>query len=394
MQAFLSLLKGKKVNVKPLISAVFSIGEAEKAYDLLIRGEKRRLGILLKYDSSKYVSAAGKIALPERVIEISSKAVKGKINVAVIGAGSFAKGVLLPLMSKIPDYNLRAIVSATGIKAKQTALKYGAEYCTTDYKEVLEDEKVDLVIITTRHNLHYLMIVDAAKAGKAIYVEKPMCLREKELGKIVKVISETRVPLVVGFNRRYSPLSVKAKELLKQKHSPYLINYRVNAGFIPKTHWVQDPEVGGGRIIGECCHFFDLFNYLIESNVENITVETIPVNDSTVVANDNVAITIRWKDGSLTVLTYTSLGHAGLPKERIEIFVNGSSIVIDNFRKMRLFGFKEKDVTLKREDKGHFQQLVELARLLKGEKSNIVSFQEYIKAMKITFKTWNTMRSS
>jgi len=386
MQAFLSLLKDKKVNVKPLISAVFSIGEAEKAYDLLIRGEKRRLGILLKYDSSKYVSAAGKIALPERVIEISSKAVKGKINVAVIGAGSFAKGVLLPLMSKIPDYNLKAIVSATGINAKQTALKYRAEYCTTDYKEVLEDENVDLVIITTRHNLHYLMIVDAAKAGKAVYVEKPMCLREEELDEIVKVISETKVPLVVGFNRRYAPLILKAKELLMRKHRPYLINYRVNAGFIAKTQWVQDPEVGGGRIIGECCHFFDLFNYLIGSDVEHVSVEAVPVNNSTVVANDNVAVTIRWKDGSVSVLTYIALGHVGLPKERMEVFADGSSIVMDDFREMWLYGFEERHVRLKKRDKGHYQELVELAKFLRGEKSNIISFQECVKVMRITFE--------
>ena len=207
MQAFLSLLNQKKVNVEPLITAVFPIDEAEKAYDLLLRAKQSPLGILLKYDPSKYVSVTGKIVSPKK-LEVSPRTVKGKINVAVIGAGNFAKGVLLPLMSKIPYYNLRAIVSATGINAKQTALKYGAEYCTTDYNEVLNDEEVNLVIITTPHHLHYPMIMDAAKARKAIFVEKPMCLTEEELNKIVKAISETKVPLVVGFNRRYSPLSL------------------------------------------------------------------------------------------------------------------------------------------------------------------------------------------
>ena len=394
MQAFLDLLKEKKVDVNPLVSSVFPIEEAEKAYDLLIRGKKKPLGVLLKYDASKHFSKTGKVVLPEMVIEISPRAVKGKINVAVIGAGGFAKGVLLPLVSKFPDYNLRTIVSATGIKTKQTALKYGAEYCTTDYKEVLEDENVDLVIITTRHNLHYLMIVDAAKAGKAIYVEKPMCLREEELDEIVKAVSEAKVPLVVGFNRRYAPLILKAKELLMRKHRPYLINYRVNAGFIPKTRWVQDPEVGGGRIIGECCHFFDLFNYLIMSDVEHVTVETVPVNNSTVVANDNVAVTMRWKDGSVSVLTYTALGHVGLPKERMEVFADGSSMVMDDFRDMWLYGFEERHIRLKKQDKGHYQELVELARFLKGEKSNIISFQECVKAMKITFGVQKLLRET
>ena len=391
MQAFLSLLKDKKVNVKPLINAVFSINEAEKAYDLLIRGEKRPLGILLKYDPSKYVSAAGKIALPEKLIEISPRAVKGKINAAVIGVGGFAKGALLPFMSKIPDYNLRAIVSATGINAKQTALKYGAEYCTTDYKEALDDEEVDLVVITTPHNLHYRMIVDAAKAGKAIYVEKPMCLREEELNEIVKVISKMKVPFIVGFNRRYAPVALKAKELLGSMHGPCLINYRVNAGFIPKTHWVQDPEVGGGRIIGECCHFLDLFNFFIESEVESMSAVSIPVNNATVVADDNVVVTVKWADGSLATLVYTALGHVGLPKERIEIYADGSSMVIDDFKSMELYGLNEKNIRMK-QDKGHYQELIELARFLKGEKSNIISFQECVKAMKITFGVQKLLR--
>lgn len=392
MQAFLNLLKDKKVNVNALINAVFPIDEAEKAYDLLISDEKKPLGILLKYKPFPYFSPIGKTALSEKTIEISPRIVKGKINVAVVGAGSFAKGTLLPLISKISDYNLKAIVTSTGINAKQTALKYKAEYCTTDYKEVLGDDNVNLVIISTRHNLHYPMIIDAAKAGKAIYVEKPMCLNEDELEKIVEVVSESKVPLIVGFNRRYSPLPAKAKELLKQKHGPYMINYRVNAGFIPKTHWVQDPEVGGGRIIGECCHFFDLFNYLIGSDLEDIKIEVVPVNNTTVVANDNVVVTMRWKDGSLTMLTYTSLGHMDLSKERIEIFADKSSIIIDDFKEMKLYGFQERSIKLKKQDKGHYGELTELAKFLKGEKSNIISFQECVKAMKITFGIQKIMR--
>jgi len=213
-----------------------------------------------------------------------------------------------------------------------------------------------------------------------------MCLSEEELDEIVKAITKTKIPLVVGFNRRYAPLATKAKELLKQKHRPYLINYRVNAGFVPRTHWVQDPEVGGGRIVGECCHCFDFFNYIIESEVESICALGIPVNNTTVISNDNVVGTMKWADGSLATLTYTALGHSDLPKERIEIYADTSSIVIDDFKNMELYGFKGKGIRMKRQDKGHYQELVELAKLLKNEKSNIVSFQECVKAMKITFK--------
>ncbi|UCE10723.1 MAG: Gfo/Idh/MocA family oxidoreductase, partial [Candidatus Thorarchaeota archaeon] len=239
---------------------------------------------------------------------------------------------------------------------------------------------------TTPHNLHYPMIMDAANAGKAIYVEKPMCLTEGELDEIVKVISVTKVPLIVGFNRRYAPLAVRAKELLKGKHGPYLISYRVNAGFIPETSWVQNPEVGGGRIIGECCHFLDLFGFFIESEVGNTSVMSIPVNNAIVVANDNVVVTMRWTDGSLATLVYTALGHRGLPKERIEIYANGSSIVIDDFKNMELYGFGERSIRLKKKDKGHYQQLVELSRFLRGEKADIISFQESVKAMRMAFE--------
>ena len=387
MQAFLDLLKNRKISVKPLIDAIFPIERAKEAYELILKGEKTPLGVALKYDPSKYIKTTGKVVSVKRTVEIKPQIIEGKINVALIGAGRFAKGTLLPLMSRIPDYNLRAVCSTKGINAKEVALKYNAEYYTTDYKEVLEDENIDLVVITTPHNLHYLMIVDAANAGKAVYVEKPMCLSEEELDDIVKVIARTKVSLVVGFNRRYAPLVIRTKELLKQKHRPYIINYRVNAGYVPKTHWVQDPQVGGGRIIGECCHFFDFFNYIIESEVESICAQGIPVNNATVIANDNVVGTIKWADGSLTTLTYTALGHSDLPKERIEIYADRSSIVIDDFKNMGLYGFKGKGIRMKKQDKGHYQELVELAKFLKSKESNIVSFQECVKAMRMVFKT-------
>lgn len=387
MRAFLELLGEKKMDMGPLLEAVriFPIEEAEKAYELLASDREKPLSVLLKYDYSRYYTPKGEVKL-QRSFPISPRAVEGKINVAVIGAGNFARNILLPLLSRIPEYNLKAIVTATAANAKQVASKYKAEYCTTDYKEVLKDDDIDLVMITTRHNLHYPMIIDAAKAGKAIYVEKPMCLTEEELNEIIKVISETKIPLIVGFNRRYAPLAVKAKQLLKQKHRPYLINYRVNAGFVPKDHWIQDPKVGGGRIIGECCHFFDLFNYFVEAEVESISVKSIPVNDTTVAAQDNSVAVLKWTDGSLTTLTYTALGHPDLPKERIEIFANGGGMTIDDFVELKLYGFKEKGIKLKRQDKGHRNQLMELARFLKEGKSNIIPFEESVKAMRITFE--------
>jgi predicted dehydrogenase/threonine dehydrogenase-like Zn-dependent dehydrogenase len=393
MQAFLNLLERGMINVEPLISAIFPIEEAEKAYELILSREKKALGILLKYDFSKYISPERRISLPKAILEISPRFIEGKINVAIIGAGNFARSTILPIISRISDYNLRAIVTATGINSKQIALRYKTQYCTTDYKDVLEDKDVQLVVIATRHDLHYPMIIDSAKAGKAIFVEKPMCLTEEELEEIVRVISDTKVPLVVGFNRRYSPLSMKAKELLKQKHRPYIISYRVNAPFLTANHWFHDPEVGGGRIIAECCHFFDLFNYFVQSDVKQIQAEVASTDQINAICKDNVSVTMKWEDGSLTTLIYTALGHQDLPKERIEIFADHSSIVIDDFRKMRFYGFEgEKDIELKEQDKGHYQEFIELAKFLKGNQSKIISFKESVNAMRITFEVEKMIR--
>ncbi|MEM3449387.1 MAG: bi-domain-containing oxidoreductase, partial [Nitrososphaerota archaeon] len=395
MQAFLNLLEERKINITTLISAIFPIEEAGKAYELILSKDKKALGVLLKYEPSKYISSKERISRPMPTVEISPRLIEGKINVALIGAGNFARSTILPIISRISDYNLRAIVTATGINSKQIAIRYKTQYCTTDYKNVLEDKNIQLAIIATRHDLHYPMILDAARAGKAIFVEKPMCLTEEELEEIVRVISDTKVPLIVGFNRRYSPLSKKAKELLKQKHKPYIINYRVNAPFLGAEHWVHDPEVGGGRIIAECCHFFDLFNYFIQSDVEQIRVETASAEQPNTICKDNISVTMKWKDGSLTTLIYTTLGHENLPKERIEIFADHSSIIIDDFRKMKLYGFEEmRNIELKEQDKGHYQEFIELAKFLKGNPSEIISFKESVDAMRITFEVEKTMRGS
>jgi predicted dehydrogenase/threonine dehydrogenase-like Zn-dependent dehydrogenase len=388
MKSFLDLVSEKKVDLKPLINATFDINESKKAYESILSSSEKPLGILIKYNPYAFYSKKRQVALPAGKINVVSKFAESgtRINVALVGAGSFAESIIIPLMSKIPDYNVRAVVAASGAHAKQIAGRVKAEYCATNYRDVLSDKKVDLVVITTPHNLHSKIVIEAAKAGKAIYVEKPLCLNEKELDEITRVISRTKVPILVGFNRRYSPLTLKAKELLKGKHRPFIINYRVNAGPIPKSHWIQDPEIGGGRIIGECCHFLDFFNCTIGSAVESVDAKIAPINDKTVFAQDNLIASTRWTDGSIAALTYTSLGHSDYPKEYIEIHAEGSTIVIDDFREMRLFGFAEKNITLKKQDKGHRNQLMELVNLVRGKPTEAMSFAEAVKSMSLTFE--------
>jgi predicted dehydrogenase/threonine dehydrogenase-like Zn-dependent dehydrogenase len=388
MKSFLDLLSEGRVNLKPLISATFDINESKKAYESILNGSEKPLGVLIKYNPYAYYPKKKQVTLPTGKINVASRVVGtgARINTALVGAGSFAESILIPLMSRIPDYSFRAVVEVSGDHAKQVAGRLKAEYCTTNYKDVLADKNVDLVIVTTPHNLHSKIVIEAAKAGKAIYVEKPLCLNERELDEITGVISRTRVPILVGFNRRYSSLTLKAKELLKKRRKPFVISYRVNASPVPRGHWIQDPEVGGGRIVGECCHFLDFLNCITESEVESVDAKIAPVNNKTILGQDNLITNVRWTDGSIGTLTYTSLGHPHFPKEYIEVFADGSTIVIDDFREIRLYGFAEKNIKLKEQDAGHRNQLIELANLVRGKPSNAMPFAEAVKSMSLTFE--------
>jgi predicted dehydrogenase len=374
MEAFLRLLEKRKIDVKPLISDVFNVEDAAKAYEKILNGNK--IGILLKYKPS--------LKEVKRKLELPSKPKKGKINVALIGAGNFAKSYHLPNLKRIKDYNIYAIVDHNPANAKKVAEQYGAKFFATDYKSVLKDKNVDLVVITTRHDSHAKITIDTAKAGKDILVEKPMAMNEQELTNVVNTLLKSKVNFMVGFNRRFSPLTIKAKELLNEKEGPIIINYTVNAGKLPLDSWIYDPKEGGGRIIGECCHFFDLFNFFISSDVESLTATSTTSNIPDIKSEDNIVATIKYKDGSIATLTYNSIGSEELSKERIEIMREGCTLIIDDFKELKSYGFGN-GMKLIRQDKGHFNELVEFAKIIRGEQAQTVSLEDCIKATKLSF---------
>ena len=398
MEEFLNLISQGKVKVKELISAIFPVVQATNAYRFLESDEKP-LAILLKYDYEKYI----KKPLTERQIFITSPAKKtdGKINAGIIGAGSFVRSVHLPNFKDLSQYyHLRAVATHHGEKGKFLAQKYKMDYATTDYREILKDENIDIVFIGTRHNLHYPMVMDALDIRKTIFVEKPLCLTQEELENIKEKVEKTKIPVIVGFNRRYAPFIIAIKQKLERLSRPYFIQYRVNAGFIPRDSWIQDPATGGGRIVGEACHFFDLFNFLVGKDVEvkDICVNSIPVNGKNVIAQDNFAASIRYNDGSLTILTYTSLGDEKLPKEKMEVFASGKVFILNDYLSLEVYGINPEELKIREgkirrnsirlsvQDKGLKQELVELARFMKGETSRIIGFAEVISAMKLTFE--------
>jgi len=388
MEEVLRMISEGRIDVERLISLEFPIDEAPRAYEAILSYEPKPLGVVINYPNSSCNNLGLRLQRKSLNLHkrVSSKSDNNAVNIGVIGAGDLAQRVHLPNIIKIRGFNLRAVVCRHGERAKALARKFGAEYATTDFKEVLADDDVDAVLIATRHNLHALMTIEAAKAGKHVFVEKPMVLNPEELKQIQEIIGETGIKYTVGFNRRYSSLVLRARDLLSKIKRPYLITYRVNAGSIPKSNWVHDPTEGGGRIIGECCHFFDLFNYLVDSEIEDVVVKNIPTNGINVVADDNFISTITYSDGSLAVLIYTSTGSKSLPKERIEIFGDGTSIVIDDFKRIEHFGNGQKNLLIKKEDKGHYNELIEFLKVVRGEPCNCLTLEEAAIATEITFK--------
>ena len=389
MQEFLNMVSEKKVDVTRLIDHVFPVEEAAKAYDTL-NAEKRPVGVLFKYKESAKKELVRKTQLKPSVIGTDKK-----INVALIGAGGFAQAYHLPNLKKIPFFNIKAIVTRRGSNAKAIATEYGAEYCTTDYKEVLQDANINMIVIATRHNLHAPIIIEAANAGKHIFVEKPIAMSYEDCKKVGDAVIEHKVNLTIDFNRRFAPLAQKAKRIVENRNNPLIITYRINSAGMKKEHWINDPAEGGGAIIGEGCHFFDFCNWIVGRDPVQIYAEKISSNDESMVDANNVISTIRYEDGSVASVVYTTIGNTLFSKERIEIFVDGGVITIAEFKELTVVGLEGKSEKLKRVEKGQFELINEYGKLLKGESRNIdlPSVEDGVKATICSLKVLDALKT-
>lgn len=376
LEAFLFALSQKLIDVKSLVTKQYEIENADLGFQELIRNPDDHLAIAIKYSRSLEEKNKNLIYC-DFSFKINNRKIKNdKIGIGVIGAGGYANRTHLPIIYKSSDFKLIGVSAKTSKSCLKTANEFQAEYSTTDYLNILRDSKVEAVIISSRHNLHYQMTIDALNHGKHVLVEKPLALTKPEALKTIEIAKNKGLILAVGYNRRYSPISIKVKELLRKELKPYVISYRVNAGFVDNKSWVQDPEIGGGRIIGEGCHFIDFFNYLIEEEIESVNAFSISPNGNTINAHDNYTAIIKYKDGSTAILNYVSIGSDKQSKEYIEIFANGKSMVVDDFVDCKFYGFKEKDIRLKYQNKGREEQLKEFAKAIKGEPNRLISLQE------------------
>lgn len=363
MVEYLNLLAEGKVKVAPLIGATYGIEQAPQAYEALKQQGPKPLMVLLSYpEAINPTGQSRKVANIAAVLKGS-----GKIQLALIGAGSYAKGMHLPILRALGDrFQIRAVVSRTGHNAKETAVSVDADYSSTDFHEVLNDPNVDAVLIATRHNLHASMAIEALEAGKHVLVEKPLALALGEMERIEAFFASGRqnAPvLLTGFNRRFSRYARRIKEWVDARSNPMVINYKMNAGYIPLDHWVHTSE-GGGRNRGEACHIYDLFTYLTGSKVTSIQAQAITPTTGYYGRTDNFVALLKFEDGTVATLTYSALGARDYPKETMEIFVDGKVIVLDDYKRLRLHGGKSKGLESRISDKGQKEQLEMFARCI------------------------------
>lgn len=354
LESYLKLMSAGRMDISDIVEAIYPAEQAERAYASLKNTENKPLAVLIQYDEDDEIGHSGTITCNPNGYK---KEYQGKIRVALCGVGGFAKGTHIPNLKRMRDkYEIYAVQSRTGTNAQSVAIANNAKYSTTDYQQILADEDVDMVMICTRHNLHARMIIEAMRAGKAVFVEKPMALSQEELELVMKTAKETAVPFLVGFNRRFSKYAQEAKRIVSKRKNPMLINYVMNAGYIPSDHWTQTEE-GGGRIVGEGCHIFDLFNFFTESRAESISVNRITPHTEYASPSDNCVVTVKYEDGSVCTLTYTGQGSKEYEKEFCEIIVDGMILIINDYKSMHGYGVKVNDLHSATPEKGHYEEL-------------------------------------
>jgi predicted dehydrogenase len=359
-EAILAMLASRRLDFARLITHQFEFGDAPQAY-ATIQNDSSALGVLLKYaaDATDWSAPAA------RTVEVNPPKATGSAStptIAVVGAGNFTRATMMPVLAKLPC-RLKYVAGRSGTAALQhTATKFKVEKATTDLSAVLADAEVNLLMVTTNHDSHARLVSQGLQAGKHVFVEKPLAINADQLRQVEQaVIAHPNRQLMVGFNRRFSPHSQKCHALLKGRAAPLAINMLINAGEIPPEHWVHDPEVGGGRIIGEACHFIDLAVYLAGSPVRAVSAQRF--GGASLVRDDKMTISLALADGSIASVNYFANGSKSFPKESITIFSDNRVLTIDNFRRTTGYGFKSfSKLKTFRQEKGHRQQFEQLLK--------------------------------
>jgi predicted dehydrogenase len=399
LQAFIDLLSMGRVNVQALVTHRFPIEEAPDAYEIILgKRDVPFLGILLTYDQDQPTQteqADQTIQQPASpdATQAEKRISQARVALGVVGAGNYATNVLLPALRGIPGLDLVGICSASGLSAQHAADKFGFLYAASDEQRVLDDPMVNTIAILTRHNLHGRQVVAALRAGKNVFCEKPLALNPGELDEITGLLNNDLTPLLtVGFNRRFAPLAVRLQSFIGNRSEPLVATYRVNAGYLPPDHWLHDLELGGGRIIGEACHFIDLLTFLIGAPPLTVTAQAMP--DGGRYNQDNVILNFCYPDGSIGTVAYLSNGDKAFPKERVEVFTAGRVAVLDNFRVLEMVHDGKRSVAHARlrQDKGQRAEWQSFVSTLINGGDPPIPYRHLLAASRASFAAVQSLR--
>jgi predicted dehydrogenase len=359
MEAFAQLLAARRVDVAVLTTHTFTVDDGPKAYELITgKTGERVVGVLIQYPPTTEPASV-------TVTKSASVAPVKAVVLGVIGAGNYAQGVLLPQFKASADVTLRTVCTATGVKAQKAKEKFGFDACVTDWRAVIADAAINAVLVATRHDLHAPIVCEALRAGKAVFVEKPLCLHGEQLNEIVKVINESgNSRLMVGFNRRFAPFATKARKL----SGPLVMRYRVSVTPLPREHWINNPDIGGGRILGEVCHFVDFLQFVARSRPVSVFAQGFGA--------DNVQVALRFADGSVGSVDYFSVADAALEKEHFEAFGGGRHVVVTDFH-----------------DKGQAAEVRGFIAAVKTGHAMPVGLEEIVNSTRATFAVLRSMQS-
>ena len=403
MESFLRLIAEGKLNLSPLITHRFPLDQATHAYDLIMgRANEPSLGILLSYSDAQFPNRpSDRIAIGG----LAAKQARDTVAVGVLGAGNFAQATLLPALKAIPEVSFISVCNATGPRSRSAAERFGFPYCSTDDDEIFRDPEINAVIVATRHHLHAGQTIAALNAGKCVFCEKPLCLNEDELAEIIRTLAiptggdrsgdrtvtsvRSSSLLMVGFNRRFAPMAVQLKKFLGGIHEPLALHYRVNAGFLPADHWVNDPEQGGGRILGEVCHFVDFLCFLADAIPTEVQAQSVGNPGQYTV--DNIVVQLRFSNGSVGSITYVANGDKSASKERIEIFGGSSVAILEDFRYLEFVRNGRKQITRARleQDKGHKAEMRAFVDAVQGKTPPPIPFEQIVASTLATLRLQN-----
>ena len=386
-ESIVDLLESGKLKVLPLISHRFPIDEATKAYDVIKgKNDEPFLGVILQYPETS--------ESPSTVIRYKKTTAKSEpfVRLGVLGAGLFANATLLPAIKKVKDIDLVGIASAGGLHAQQAAKKHGFDYAATSNEEILKDPNINTVAILTRNGSHAELVVKALKAGKNVFVEKPLAINNDQLTAITKALTVDGCPLLtVGFNRRFAPLAKQLVNFLQDRTEAIYAHYRINAGYIPREHWTQDPEQGGGRIIGEGCHFVDFITFLV--GAAPISVNAVALPDYGRYKEDNLSMTFTFPDGSIGVVDYLANGDKSFPKERVEVFWGGKIAILDDYRRLEVVHAGRRKKLSRKQDKGWKDEWVAFSNAIREGGEPPIPYEQLIGVTKATFAALNAIRA-